>query len=206
MAFNPQREQPKTGQPMSLQEYFALDYLFPNEKYEYHDGVVRLMSGGSLAHSTIAFNAQTALHQQFRGGPCSVVNSDMRVQVADGKSYYYPDVTVSRNVADRHRENRLIRSPHIVVEVLSPSNENTDRNEKVRNYQATESIYEIVLISQFAVHVEVYQRAEDDKSKWQLVTYGPGDEVVLPSLDIHIPIEELYVDIDFSQPLREDEA
>ncbi|HEX4207440.1 MAG TPA: Uma2 family endonuclease, partial [Ktedonobacteraceae bacterium] len=89
-----------------------------------------------------------------------------------------------------------------VVEVLSPFTENVDRNEKIRNYQATPTIYEIVLINQFAVHVEVYERDEHDNTTWHLNTYGPSSDVLLASLDIHISIDELYADIDFSQPLQ----
>lgn len=166
MALNPQYERPATGQHMSVDEYLALDDQFPNLKYEYNDGVVRFMAGGSHEHDIIAFNARLALHQSFLNGPCFAVGSDIRVQVEGSHACYYPDVTVSCNVDDRRRGNKLIRSPHIIVEVLSPSTEDVDRNEKLRNDQATPTIWEIVLISQFAVYVEVYERDEDDESTW----------------------------------------
>src|SRR5690349_11092570 len=118
----PQRAIPQTGDRMTVQEYFRLDYTIPNEKYEYQDGMIRLMAGGSKEHDDIAFNTRLALKQQFQSGPCSVQGSDMRVQVAEN-TYFYPDVTVSCDVADRRRGIKVIQSPRIVVEVLSPSTE-----------------------------------------------------------------------------------
>jgi Uma2 family endonuclease len=116
------------------------DYRYPDLKYEYQDGAVRLMSGGSREHDTIAFNMRTALKVQMQTGPCFASGSDMRVQVSEEHNYCYPDVTVSCDVVDRRRGNKLIRSPRIVVEVLSPSIEQFDRTDKMRTYQAWPTI------------------------------------------------------------------
>ncbi|HEY4388233.1 MAG TPA: hypothetical protein VGN34_27605 [Ktedonobacteraceae bacterium] len=54
MALDPQRAYPRSGECMSVEEYFQLDYMQPNLKYEYQDGAVRLMSGASGEHDTYA--------------------------------------------------------------------------------------------------------------------------------------------------------
>ncbi len=202
MTIDPQRTQPRTGERMSVREYFAFDYTFPDAKYEYQDGKVRLMSGGTKAHSDIAFNTRFALKQQFLSGPCSVQGSDMRVQVSE-TAYFFPDVTITCDVADRRRDSKMIRSPRVVVEVLSPSTEKKDRNDKLRAYQACPTIQEIVLIDQFAPHVEIFRRREEDGSEWDHVFYEEGQEVELASVDVRIPIEEIYSGIDFDEPLEE---
>ncbi len=188
---------------MTLAEYFQLDITVPTRKYEYQGGRVRLMAGGSKAHDDIAFNMRAALKQQFLSGPCFVQGSDMRVQVseADG-TYVYPDVTISCDVADRRRGNKLIRSPRVVVEVLSPSTERDDRTSKLLAYQACPTIHEVVLISQFAPHVEVYRRREEG-TEWGYTFYGPGleEEVVLESVDVTVSLAEIYQGIDFDEPL-----
>lgn len=79
MTIYPRRVPPQTGEQMSVEAYFQLDATFPDTKYEYHDGVVRLMFGGSAAHATIAGNIYMGLRLEFRSGPCTVYNSDMRV-------------------------------------------------------------------------------------------------------------------------------
>ncbi len=202
MTIDPQRTQPRTGERMSVREYFALDYTFPDAKYEYQDGKVRLMSGRTKAHDDIAFNTRFALKQQFLSGPCSVQGSDMRVQVSE-TAYFFPDVTITCDVDERRRDSKMIRSPRVVVEVLSPSTEKKDRNDKLRAYQACPTIQEIVLIDQFAPHVEIFRRREEDSCEWDHVFYEEGQEVELASVDVRIPIEEIYSGIDFDEPLEE---
>jgi Uma2 family endonuclease len=193
----PQRAIPQTGESMTVQEYFQLDYTVPNEKYEYQDGMVRLMSGGTGAHARISGNMYVALCLNFRSGPCTVFNSDMRVQVAKD-TYFLPDVTLSCDVADRHPTAIAIRSPRIVVEVLSSSTEKVDRTNKLKTYQACPSIQEIVLITQFTPHVEVYRRHEEVETEWSRSVYEEGEEVALQSVDVFIPMDEIYRGIDFS--------
>lgn len=201
MAINSHRTQPCSGEHMTVEEYFQLDSTYPNVKYEYQGGAVWLMSGGSREHDAIAFAMRMALELQFQTGPCSVSGSDVRVQVSEDATYYFPDVTVSCDVADRRRGNTLIRSPRVVVEVLSPSTEKFDRTEKMKMYQSWPTIQEVVLISQFAPHVEVFRRGRHEERAWSYTLYGPGEIVVLESVDVSIPIEEIYRKIDFDEPL-----
>src|SRR5690348_8726321 len=117
MTIDYQRRRPSPGGPMSVEAYLQLDRNTPDAKYEYLDGVARLMSGGSAGHDRIAYNIRAALEENFLSGPCTVFGSDMQTLVgtkSDGRPDYYPDVTVSCDVADRRRDNQLIQSPRIV--------------------------------------------------------------------------------------------
>ena len=203
MTTNPQQVQPQTGERMSVKEYLMLDVMFPNAKYEYHNGSIRLMSGGSGEHATISGNIYMELRLQFRSGPCTVYNSDMRVQVAGG-IYYLPDVSITCDVDDRRRGVKIVQSPRLVVEVLSPSTEKIDRTEKLPVYQACPTIAEIVLVSQFAPYVEIWRRDSEDQATWHYIHYGPGESVEFVSLDIHIPMEDIYREINFDEPLTEE--
>ena len=146
---------------------------------------------------------RTALDRNFRTGPCFVQGSDVRVRVSPSR-YFYPDVAVSCDVADRRRGNTLIRSPRVVVEVLSPSTEKVDRSDKLRAYQACPTIQEIVLISQFAPYVEMYRRDREKGDEWHHVFYEAGQEVVLESVDVRFPLEDLYRGVNFDEPLVEE--
>ncbi len=188
---------------MSVEAYFQLDATFPDTKYEYHDGVVRLMSGGSAAHATIAGNIYIGLRLEFRSGPCTVYNSDMRVQVAEGV-YYFPDVSVTCNIEDRRRDAKTVRSPRLVVEVLSPSTEKVDRREKLQAYQACPTIAEIVLVNQFAPYVEIWRRDEEDEAAWHYMHYGEGEEVEFVSLDVRLAMQDIYQQVNFDEPLLEE--
>ena len=77
MAIERRHRIPQSGEYMTLAEYFELDTTVPMHKYEYQDGRVRLMAGGSKAHDDIAFNMRLALKQQFQSGPCFVQGSEM---------------------------------------------------------------------------------------------------------------------------------
>ncbi len=187
---------------MSFKEYLLLDALFPGIKYEYQDGAVRLMSGGSREHARIAGNMYVELDLQFRSGPCTVYNSDMRVQVAENK-FYFPDVTVTCNVEDRRRGIKTVLSPRLVVEVLSPTTEQVDRTEKIKAYQGCPTIVEIALVNQFTPRVEVWRRTEEDQYTWHYAHYESGTEVELTSVDVCLSMEEIYRGIDFDDPLPE---
>ncbi|MDQ2905628.1 MAG: Uma2 family endonuclease [Chloroflexota bacterium] len=180
---------PQTGKRMSIKEYLSLEERFPMRKYEYHHGTVRLLSGGS--HTTITSNIFMGLCVQFRSGPCTVYTSDMRVQVAEG-TCYLPDVLVTCNVDDRRRGVTLVRSPRLVIEVLSPSTEKTDRTEKLKMYQACPTIAEIVLVSQFSPYVELWRRDEETPGTWRYAHYEIGEKVEFTSVDVCLSMEEIY--------------
>ena len=165
MATNSRNEQTqplwhRPGKKMTEEHYHELERLSPERKYEYIDGIAYMMSGGSVAHDRIAYNARFALDLHFRSRPCTVFGVDVQVFLAtkkNGKPHFvYPDATVSCDVADSRADNTLIESPRVVIEVLSPSTESKDRGTKFKAYQNQETIQEIVLISQFAQYVETH--------------------------------------------------
>lgn len=205
MATHSERRQdpPRTGTPMTEAEYFELDTLFPNRKYEYRGGKVWLMAGGTGEHDEIGFNVRAAIHRNFSTGPCFVRGSDMRVKVSENGDYYLPDVTVSCDVYDRRRGNTLIESPRLVVEVLSRGTERDDRGIKLTTYQACPTIQEIVFVSQYSKRVEIYRREREESNAWSYHDFGPDtQEVHFASIDVFVDMEEVYQGIDFDQPLE----
>ncbi len=159
-----------------------------NRRYEYYDGEVRLMAGGSSNHAAIALNFGVALDQALGDDTvCRPYVSDKLVRVAPTKMVI-PDVVVSCDSAD-HGEAQIINAPVLVVEVLSRSTEMTDRFVKLALYQAKESIQEIIFISQVIQRVEVFSRSTPG---WLYHQYGAGQSFLLRSLDIVIEIRQLY--------------
>src|SRR6266571_7688811 len=102
-----------TRQHMTFEQYLLL-VNNSDRHYEYYDGEVRLMAGGTSNHATIALN-------------CGVAPTKVLI----------PDVVVSCDAAD-HGESQIIDTPVLVVEVLSRSTEMTDRFVKLALYQAKE--------------------------------------------------------------------
>jgi Uma2 family endonuclease len=189
MATNPERW-------MTVPDYLQLDES-SSTKYEYHHGEIVAMSGGSLPHSALAERFKFALMNAVGfSGPCRVYGSDVKVKLAE--SYYvYPDAVVSCDVADTRSRGTILHSPHLVVEVLSPSTESKDRGEKAEQYRAHPAVKEYVLVNTKRPSVEVQRR--DEQGQWTIHNYTVGDTIRLECLDIHIPMQELYEGI----PLEE---
>jgi Uma2 family endonuclease len=126
----------------------------------------------------------------------------VRVQFAE-KKYYYPDVTVGCNSDDwQLGTNDIVRTPRLVVEVLSPSTESFDRGKKFRVYQACSSIEEYVLINTTHRMVEIYRR---QGKIWAYQQIGPGQQVELASIGFTLPIADLYVNTDVPERESEEE-
>ena len=174
-------------QHMSFEQYLLL-VNNSDRHYEYHDGEVRLMAGGSSNHAAISLNFGVALDQALGDDAvCRPYVSDKLVRVAPTR-VVIPDVVVSCDMGD-HGESQIIDSPVLVVEVLSRSTEMTDRFVKLALYQAKESIQEIVFISQVIQRVEIFSRSV---TGWLYQQYGAGQNFSLVSLDIEIEVRQLY--------------
>jgi Uma2 family endonuclease len=75
MATNPKDV---TRHHYTLEEYFALEDA-SDARFEYWDGDIVCMSGGSRAHGTISSNVHFALALGVRGGRCRAFIGDMAV-------------------------------------------------------------------------------------------------------------------------------
>lgn len=177
------------------------DYLAFEEssqtRYEYIAGEVYAMAGGSQRHNKIAGNAYIALTLALKGKPCQVFMSDVKLNVAKDRAYYYPDVMVScAEHATAANESAIVTDPVLVIEVLSPSTEAIDRREKLHAYRHLPSLKEYALISQDMQQVEVYRRQGD--VGWLYITYEPGDTVEFASVGVTLPMTELYAGTDIA--------
>ncbi len=170
---------------MSVQDYLLLDNASQDVRYEYVDGQLRMLAGGSLHHSRIAFNFAKLLDDRLSDGPCAVYNSDTRVQLAAGR-YVYPDLTVT---CDEREADDMIRYPRVIVEVLSPSTEAFDRGLKFALYRACLTVEEYVLVDSSRKTVEVYSKEE---AGWLYAAYSAGETVVLRNLNMRFAVDVLY--------------
>jgi len=174
-------------QYMSFEQYLLL-VNNSDQRYEYHDGQVRLLAGGSSNYAAIALNFGVALDSALGDDSlCRPYVADKLVRVTPTR-VVIPDVVVSCDIAD-HGESQIIQAPILVVEVLSRSTEMTDRFEKLALYQAKESIQEILFLSQYIQRVEVFSRSA---TSWLYQQYGAGQSFHLTSLNVTIETRQLY--------------
>ena len=178
---------------MSVEEYLQLDRSSIEARYEYIDGYVTMLAGGTLDHATIGANIISILRRSLRGSPCRVFTSDARVRLS-GTRLVYPDASVSCDEQDRGQSDN-IQSPRLVVEVLSPGTEGYDRGRKFGFYRECPTIQEYLLIDEQRPMLEVYRREKHDF--WILRAYRLDEDVELTNLGVHFAVSEVYEDVNF---------
>jgi len=160
-------------------------------RYEYFNGQVFAMTGGSLPDADIALNMATVLRSHLQGR-CKVRTSDAKVGISENGPFTYPDVSVTCDDRDRTAQ-QFSRYPCLMIEVLSPSTEAYDRGRKFALYRRLESLQECVLVGSETKLVDVFRR--DPQGDWLFIPYGEGDDVELTSVGLTVPIAALYEDV-----------
>jgi len=180
---------------MSVEEYLALDSSSPDARYEFIDGIVTMLAGGTINHSRISVNLIVALDGLLRGKSCMVCNSDMRLEISATR-YVYPDISVSCDPRDQEQGDRdSIQYPCIVFEVLSASTEAYDRGRKFDYYRACPTLREYVLVDTQQQAIDLYRRQTENL--WTFHPFRSGDEVELKSINVHFPIDSVYENVSF---------
>ncbi len=184
------REQPKK---MTIEEYLEWESQ-QDIRYEYVNGEVFAMTGGTIPHNDIALNLYTALRPHLRSRGCRVNVSAVKVQVNPQSVYYYPDVIVSCDAQDLNAR-KFIQNPKLIAEVLSPGTSAKDRGEKLTYYLTIPTLQEYIMIDSEKISVERYSRGEG--RMWRYYPYMAGDIVTFSSIEFEFPIELLYEGVVF---------
>ena len=173
----------------TAEEYFALEES-SNVRHEFFEGEVFAMAGASITHNTIALNMAIALRRGLRGQKCRVQMEAVRLAVAEGRHYAYPDVMVSCDPHDQ-RESQQFHSPVLIIEVLSPSTEDYDRSLKFNQYKKLPSLRHYLLVSQKTWLVAWFQLTEH--GVWSYTALAEAEDVVsIPELGLALTLAEVY--------------
>jgi Uma2 family endonuclease len=178
---------------MSLDEFLVWEREQP-ERYEFADGVVTMMTGGSLDHVTIAMNIARTLRQALRAAGCRAFVNDVKV-IAAG-SVRYPDVAITCSPVSGRDD--VVPEPVVIFEVISPSTERVDRGRKKFDYLGTPSIRHYAIVDQDERRIDLYTRAEDGW-KNEVVTEGL---LKLTVIDVEIPLDAIYEDTELDATRR----
>lgn len=178
---------------ISVEDYLELEKQ-SDVRHEYVDGHMYALAGGTLDHSTICINLGREISLGLRGSACRVYTSDAKVSLSESR-YVYPDLTVSCDERDSGTNNTLYY-PRVVIEVLSPGTEGYDRGKKFQYYRNCPTIQEYVLVDAQMKIVELFRRASP--KLWTFHTFYAEDKIVLASVQLEIPVENLYENVSFS--------
>ena len=187
-------------QPRLTDEQYLTIERDATDKSEFYDGQMYAMSGASFIHGRIVGNLSGALYNALRKGPCSAIPGDLRIRVAPGGLYTYPDVVVvcgEPRFADDQKDTLL--NPLLLIEVLSRSTEGHDRGFKSSQYRLLTSLEEYALVWQTEPHVEVFRLQKG--SGWLLTEYvGLEAQCRFESTACTLALSDIYERVTFADP------
>jgi Uma2 family endonuclease len=180
----------------TLEEYFALERA-GQARYEYWDGEIVCMSGGSEAHVRISGSVYFTLRRQLTGHGCEAFTGDLSIKTPLLPPYRYPDASVvcGKAVFEKIEGMNVLTNPTLIVEVLSPGTARRDRKEKRAAYQALPSVMEYLLIAQDTPHLTHFLRQPE---AWTRTDYSDlNAAITLPSVECVLALSDVYVGVEF---------
>ena len=180
--------------------YLALERE-TERRYEWLDGRVYAMAGGTLPHSEVMTLATAELVRIARACGCKVFNSDAKVRVLATGLATYPDASVvCGGVEVDPDDENAITNPSVLVEVLSDGTESYDREERFAHYRRIPSLKDYVLVSQRARRIEVFSRGVG--GAWTFTVAEAGESARLSAIEGAICVDEVYAGVELPPPVR----
>lgn len=183
---------------ISIEEYIAIEQA-NDTKYEYHNGSIYAMAGGTMNHGFISGNVYSAIKVSLRAKnkKCTAMTSELKLRIEVKNSYVYPDaMVVCGDIETSDRKPDAVTNPTVIIEVLSKSTAAYDRGDKFYLYRQIESLQEYVLIEQEKAEIEVYSKKGD---LWQITRFtGLDTKLFLSSIDVAVSLSEIYEDVVFT--------
>lgn len=179
----------------SVEEYFELDNA-SETRYEFYDGEVFAMAGTTKNHNIITDNIQGFFKTIFRSRGCDVFSESVKLEAIKNTYYPYPDVMVSCDERDKEDEY-IVAHPSILVEVLSKSTAEYDKDFKLKKYKKIPSLQHYLIVSQYQCSVELYSRT-NDPDLWLYQTYEEMSQVIsFERLHFTMPVSAIYETVTF---------
>lgn len=189
--------EPALARPFYTEEEYLRLENESEVRHEYYRGEIIAMAGGSPTHALIVSRICVGLANRLADSSCEVVIQDQRVKTEDGDLTAYPDVVVYCGEGEFDKKDKYaLRTPFVLVEVLSPSTANYDRGTKLESYRRIPTLTDYLTVWQDMVRVEHFSRTTVSED-WTFQRYlRRADLVRFHSLDIEVSIEEFYRRLD----------
>lgn len=169
---------------MSVEDYLEMEKT-ATVRHEYVAGEVYAMTGASRRHNRIAGNVYRRLADAAAGGPCRVYMETVKLRK---DIFYYPEVMVA---CGSEPENPYYEdAPCLVVEVVSPSTESTDRREKLAAYKRVPGLKAYLILEQERMRVERHLR--DEEGAWLRADLVDEGRFSVPCPEMSLALAEIY--------------
>lgn len=185
-------DEPLHSVPMMREVFESIIGLESPYHYELLGGRLYAMSPPSPEHTIISANITEMLRAQLgKTGPCRVYQ-EQYVLIPGENPSCEPDVVMTCDEGDWDKEKRLkpfrVRSPRIVVEILSPRTEKIDRGEKFARYILCPTLEVYLLVSQDEPCIEIYRRS----ANWRQERYTGQSTISLNIHNLQLSLTEVY--------------
>ena len=174
---------------ITVEEFLSIDFG-SDRRFELEDGVIVMMTGGTVAHAWVKGNIFAWLRAQLRGRPCRPFDSDVAIRISETE-LRYPDVSIycgEISLGDM-RQLKMINDPVSVIEVLSPSTTALDQGTKLEEYRRIASIRTIAFVDPINEMCRTVERLEDG---WLDHIFSGARGIPIPALDLVIPHDEIF--------------
>jgi Uma2 family endonuclease len=122
----------------TLDEFLTIEWN--DERYEFWEGELLTMSGGTMLHNEITGNIQEYFKNALKGSGCKSYQENIYLKIKTLDKAFLPDIMVSCNNEELISRNNFLEHPSILVEVLSDSTEFYDRTNKWKQYRLIPSL------------------------------------------------------------------
>lgn len=155
---------------------------------EYISGYLFELSELSEGHNLILTHISTRFSFRKSETKLRVFIADIKLWIESADVCYYPDLMVVDETEDSNKSFKT--RPCLLLEVVAPGTEGTDRNEKWKAYQQLPSLQEYVLVYENKIQIEVFRK--DSQGNWAVETLGEADNLSLNSASLSVEVSEIY--------------
>jgi len=175
----------------SIEEYLEMENA-ATEKHEYYQGEIFAMSGAKLEHNIVVGNLFGSLKNILKGKSCRPFGSDARIYIEKNTLFTYPDISIiCGEPMSRNNDKMNFLNPSVIIEVLSPSTSNYDRESKFRLYRDIPTLKEYILVDPESISIEDW--FINGGGHWELKEHSSiEDTLELQSIQVSVLLTDIY--------------
>lgn len=188
----------KQADSLSIDAYFELEES-SQCTFEYHNGQVFAMAGGSLNHGLICGNIFGEIRDKLRQhkSDCIALNGEVKLHIEAKNSFVHPDaMVVCGDLKVQNSQYDAVTAPVVIIEVLSKSTAGYDRGDKFFLYRQLPSLKIYILIEQDRPLIETYTKSTADLWKIERLL-GLEQVLEIPVLKVSVKASEIYQNVNF---------
>jgi Uma2 family endonuclease len=166
-------------------------------RWEFLDGVITMMAGGTIDHNKIVDNVAAALRPAARARGCWAFQHNQKLAPGANDDVAYPDLAVV--CGDLDGRAAFVGEAMILVEVVSKSSRMTDYAKKWDSYRTIGALRHYLVIEQDEALVTSWSRGNEDEPWRQETIEGFGGKIEIGALGVRLTLKQIYEDTSVSR-------